>query len=301
LRKAQPDAARTAELQAAVLDAEGKPSEAAAAVIKFAGDDPAKAGVAAAVLDRLGLGEWAEPLVRKLAADPKRPQAALALAAFLGRQGRTKDALGVLRDRGAKLPPAAVAQVGVEVLYNAPAVDPADVRTVEGLLAAAKAAGTKPAALLTLTGVLRMAEGKYPEAVAAYREVVGQGGPPDPVALNNLGYLLAVHAGRPDEGLELVRQAKQLAGPQGWILDTEAVVLTRKGEAAQAVELLSQVARDTAEPAALVHLAQAYRAAGNTAAADEVARQARRQKVRAIDLPPPERAGLRQVLAGGRG
>lgn len=298
LQKAQPDTPRTVELHAAVLDAEGKPAEAAAAALKFAGDDPARAGVAAAVLDRLGLGDRAEPLVRKLAADPKRPQAALALAAFLGRQGKTRDALGVLRDRGAKLPPVLLAQVGVEVLYNAPAVDPADVRAVEGMLEAAKAAGAKPADLLTLTGVLRMAEGKYPEAVAAYREVVGRGGPPDPVALNNLGYLLAVHAGRPDEGLELVRQAKRAAGPQGWILDTEAVVLTRKGEADKAVELLAEVVRDTAEPAALVHLAQAYRAAGNTAAADEVTRQARRRKVRAIDLPPPERAGLREVLAG---
>ncbi len=295
LEQHHPDATRTVALKARVLEAEGKPNEAADAVLGYVGGRPERFGFAAGLLERLGLGDRAEPLYRKPAADPTKPAAGLGLASYLGRMGRTADALALLRSLNGKLPAPALAMTAGEVLYHAPRVEPADVRAVEELIRAAgpKAKGFDPR---SLTALVRMVEGRYPEAIALYREVAA-GGSTDATAMNNLGYLLAVEAGQCEEGLEWVRKAQNVAGPLATLRDTEAVILLRMGKPEDAVELLTDITRESGDPTAFFHLGQAYKALNDRTAAANAFDRAKRLKIRPIDLPPSERRDLERGVA----
>jgi predicted Zn-dependent protease len=299
LEKAQPDATRTIEVKARLLEAEGKPDAAAAVLQTFAGKDGTRQEFAAALLDRLGLADRAEPYYRKLAADPARPSGKLRLASYLGRQGKTADALAALPAPSEKIPPIALAAIGTEILYHAPRVEAAAVRQVEQWIQAARKKGTE-STLAGMLAVIRMAEGKNAEAIRLYQDSLKHGSK-DAVAMNNLGYLLAIHGRRFDEALLWVHKAvEEAAGPRPLFIDTEAVILTAKGDAERAVELLTDATKESSDPGMLFHLAQAHQAAGNRTAAAAAMRQAKRLKIRAIDVPPPERKALEQALKGVR-
>jgi len=297
LEKSQPNAAQTIELKARILEAEGKSSEVIDLLMGLANSQPERTGFAAVLLERLGLRDQAEPLYRKLASDPKQPATGLTLAQYLGRQGRTRDALAAVRSVAGKVPPAVSAGVGTEILYNALRVDEADVRTVEDLIAEAERKGSLGIDSKELTAVVRMVQGRYKDAIALYREILARGAA-TATSLNNLGYLLATVNGQYKDGLDLVRKAQELAGPTPTLRDTEAVILTRMGEAARAVELLIDVTKETADPAAFFHLALAYRALGNKTEEAKALRLAKRWKLRPHDLPPAERAELPKELTG---
>jgi tetratricopeptide (TPR) repeat protein len=298
LEKAQPDATRTIEVKARLLEAEGKPDAAAAALQAFAGKDAARQEFAAALLERLGLANRAEPYYRKLADDPARPTGKLRLASYLGRQGKTAEALAALPAPSEKVPPITLAALGTEILYHTDRVKPAEVRQVEQWIQAAGKKGNE-SALAGMLAVVRMAEGKNAEAIRLYQDSLRRGGK-DPVAMNNLGYLLALHERRFDEALLWVHKAVEAAGPRPLYIDTEAVILTAKGETERAIELLTDATKESSDPGTLFHLAQAHQAAGNRTAAVAAMRQAKRLKIRAIDVPPPERKGLEQALKGIR-
>ncbi|HET6575738.1 MAG TPA: tetratricopeptide repeat protein, partial [Fimbriiglobus sp.] len=295
MAKAQPDSRQTVELKARVLEAEGRRDEAAAVVEGYLARDADRLAFAAQLLERLGMADRAEPLYRKLALDNGQPGAILALASFLGRQGKTGDALSTVRGVIGKVSPAAVAAVGVEVLYHAPRVEPADARQVETWIDAAATKEQDGKRFLGLTAIVRMAQGRYAEAIRLYREVV-TGDRPDPLAMNNLGYLLATHEQRYDEALEWVTKAKEAAGPLPTFVDTEALILIRKGEAQRAVDLLADLTRESPRPAEFYHLALAHQALGNRVGQSAAVRQAKRWMIRPIDVPPIERDQLARVL-----
>lgn len=296
LEPKQPDAPRTIALKARILEAEEKPGEAADVVLEFARRQPDRLEFAAGLLERIGLGDRAEELHRKLAADPKKPVAKLGLAAYLGRQGRTADALTALRSLLAdKVPAPATAAVAVEVLYNAPRVEPTQVREVEEMIRAV-GTGAKGFDPRGLTAVVRMVEGRPREAIALYREVVA-GGTADAMTMNNLGYLLATEEKQYEEGLEWVRKAQKAAGPLPTLRDTEAVILLRMGKPEEAVGILTEITKESENPVAHFHLAQAHLALNNRAAAASALERAKRWKIRPIDLPPAERGNLEHGLA----
>lgn len=221
------------------------------------------------------------------------------LAGFLGRQGRTGEAIGLLAERADTLPPALTAGVGVEILYNSPqavkkAIPQDAIRQVEGWVDRAAKKGLPEADALSLRAVIRVVDGKYEDAIRLYEAAVGKG-TPDPLTMNNLGYLLAF-LGRTADGLAWVRRARDAAGPRPAILDTEAVIRTAAGEPQKAVELLVDATREDPDPAAFFHLYEAHRAADDPAAAAAAIRQARRWKIRLIDVPPLERPRLEDAL-----
>jgi tetratricopeptide (TPR) repeat protein len=139
-----------------------------------------------------------------------------------------------------------------------------------------------------------MAEGRYDEAIRIYQEIVR--GTPDPLAMNNLGYLLATHEQNYDEALKWVEKAKELAGPRPTFRDTEALILIRKGEPERAVDLLVGVTRESPGPSAFFHLALANQALKNRVGEVAAIKQAKRWDIRLIDVPPPEREKLARAL-----
>ncbi len=295
LDKGQPNAPVTIELKARLLDAERNLAGAVEAVKGYVGRDESRAGVGALLLERLGAVEPAETMYRTFAADPKQVGGTVMLAGFLGRQGRTGDAVALLAERSGALPPAVIAGVGVEVLYHSPQATADAVRQVEGWVQQAAQKGLPEAEALALRGVIKVVEGKYEDAIRLNQAAVSKG-TPDPLTMNNLGYLLAVHGGRVAEGLAWVTKARDAAGPLPAIRDTEAVIRTVNKEPQKAIDLLVDATREIPDPAAFFHLAEAYREAGDTAAAAAAMRQAKRWKISLIDVPPQERSRLRDAL-----
>jgi tetratricopeptide (TPR) repeat protein len=298
IEKLQPDPTTiTIELKARLLDAEGNPAGAVAAVKGYVDRDPERGGYGALLLERLGAAEPAEQMLRAFAADPKKVAGTILLAGFLGRQDRAADALTVLADRLDTLPPVVPAVLGTQALYNATRAAPPAVRQVEGWVRRAAEKGLPERDVLSMRAVLKVVEKQYGDAIQLYEEAVRTSGEKaDPLVMNNLGYLLAIHAGRPADGLGLVRKARDATDSRPGIVDTEALILTATGEPQKAIELLAGSTVEAPRPASLYHLAEAYRAAGDEAAAVAAMRQAVRWKILPIDVPPSDREKLRAAL-----
>lgn len=106
------------------------------------------------------------------------------------------------------------------------------------------------------------AEGDHDTAIARYRRVVAIT-PDDPIALNNLAYSLAVHAGKLDEALPLAQKAYGLAPKAPAILDTLGWIQLLRGQGAEAVRLLQEAVAGAPRAAEMrFHLASAYAAMG---------------------------------------
>jgi predicted Zn-dependent protease len=298
LKQKQPNATYTIAIQSRILEAEGKSDEAAEVLKNYARLQPQRLEFAAGLLERIGLGDRAEELYRKLASDPTRPTAVMTLASYLGREGRSSDALAVLRSLAKTVPVQVLAAAAVEVLYNASQPEPGLIREIEGLIQASGPT-SKDYDPRKLTAIVRMVEGRHIEAITLYREVVA-GGSADAMTLNNLGYLLATEDKQFEEGLEYVRKAQKLAGPISTLRDTEAVILMRMGKPREAVALLTEVTKESGEASMYFHLAQAHTALNNVNAATAAIEQARRLKIRHRDVPPSERVELSRVLTTHR-
>ena len=141
--------------------------------------------------------EWT---ARELAAHARAD--ALALAAFLGRQGKPGEALELLAGAWKTCPADAVALTTAAVLRS-PAADEKHFAEAEARLRAAAEPDSAPGAVLLHLAGLHRQRGRYDDAEAAYRLALRR----DPnilVALNNLAWLLAVRGGKGDEALGLL-------------------------------------------------------------------------------------------------
>ncbi len=112
--------------------------------------------------------------------------------------------------------------------------------------------------LIMKLAVLRILQGNYAEAEAIYQRVLLADGN-NVEALNNLAWQLALRENRPEEALERVDRALDIAGPHPKLLDTRAVVLMRLGRCDKALEALLEAANlQPDKPTRYFHLAQAY-------------------------------------------
>jgi tetratricopeptide (TPR) repeat protein len=295
LVKARPDTPRTVELAAHVLEAEGKTGEAVASLLAFAGKEPKHLPEVAAMVEQIGQEPRAEPLYRRLAADPARPDGPLVLAAYLGRLGRTDAALEVVRGVEGKFPPQALAAVGVGIVVASDRLSAERARLVQGWVAAIPPTPENRGLVLELTGILLTLQERYAEAAEVYREMVKLA-PRDADHLNNLAFLLGVRGTDPDAGLEVLKRAKEVAGPRPNLLDTEGMILLAKGEARAAVRVLAAAAKESHDAAAYFHLALAHDRAGEKAEAANAIRVAQRLKIRPRSVLPAERADLERLL-----
>ena len=135
------------------------------------------------------------------------------------------------------------------------------------LLEAASRAHPGSLPLLFDLAAIRERSGDLAAAEATYREMLKRA-PDNPIALNNLAYLLARDPKGLDEALDLAERAHQRAPDNAAIADTLGWVLYQRGSLERAESLLAQAARAAPGSASIrYHLGLTYAKRGKPAEA----------------------------------
>jgi Tfp pilus assembly protein PilF len=153
-----------------------------------------------------------------------------------------------------------------------------------------------PTAQLWL-GIIQEKMGEPSAAIELYRKVA-QANPDSAQASNNLAYLLAEVANKPDEALKYAERAVQLAPERPAYCDTLGWILYRKGVYNAAVPYLERAGSNNTDRDNVVwkyHLAMAYSKAGKAA-------RGRATLEAALKLNPnlPEAKIAQQMIGGSR-
>jgi tetratricopeptide (TPR) repeat protein len=294
LEEMEPKTFRTLRLKALTLKGESRSAEAVPFLTALAREQAALALPVAGVLEELGEFGAAEPLYRQYAARSGEPRASLALALFLGRRQRAREALDVCEGARKTCPPAVLAQACLLVVSQARA-DRAQAERVERWLQAALEKEPKAAALQAALGALHIFQGRYDDAQACYRKALAAEAR-NVGALNNLAWLLALRGGDPAEALGLVQQAVEAAGPDASLLDTRALIQLARGRRDLALVDLRAAVAARPSPVLYFHLARAC-LPGDRKGAAEAWQQASRLGLSEGRLDPLERAAYRELRA----
>ncbi len=303
LRKIQPDAFNVLALQARLDKARGQIDK-AVAEIKTITDRPELPSVLALatadLAESLGLVDLAAGLFQKNASNSSRLQDHLAYAAFLGRQGQTKEALDVCEPLWKSAPnPESVAPTVIEAIF-APkaALDAVQIERVSDWVGRSLEQNPDSALLMIALGNVRERQKRYDDAEALYRKAIAQGGA-GVIPLNNLAWLMTLKKDKGETGsapLELINRAIALRGPIPEFLDTRAVVYMTNGESRRAVEDLENAIAIDPSPAKYFHLAQAYLQAGDAEAAKQSLAKARAGGLETGTLHPLELSEYERVV-----
>jgi predicted Zn-dependent protease len=121
--------------------------------------------------------------------------------------------------------------------------------------------------------------------------------PQNVVALNNLGYLLALHGKGAAEAMELLNRAIALAGPTPELVDTRAVIHLKLGQPDRAIKDLETAMAEAPLPAVSYHLAQAHQLARNATAARDALQKAKSLGLQPDTLHALERPAYQQLHA----
>lgn len=295
LEQIAPGQPATIEVKARVLHALGKDAEAVKMLKDFAGEDTARIGVVARLLEDLTLYDEAKALYEGLANRFKdNPQAVVPLAAFLGRREQTKAALKLIDDAvWNAMKPELASTLCTQILYGAPQGDPdlpGLAETIAERLQKAIAANPDSVSLQFDLGNLRCLQGNFKEAEGVFRDVhrrnVAIGAP-----LNNLAWMLALlDDGRTDEALSLIDQAIDLDGATPDLLDTRALINIVRKQADPAIKDLEDAIRVAPTKDKYFHLARAYYLANRVADSRNAFRKAVQDLgLTKTDLHPLER------------
>jgi tetratricopeptide (TPR) repeat protein len=299
-----PDSAPVLEARARLMAARDQGGEAARLLTQFAykeqaaAKDPAILGATAGVLEELGQFDEAEKLYREYAAavGAKRPENALVLAPFLAKRNRLPEALDLCERAWTQCSPEVVARVSAGILrLGQPR--PEDFRRVDHWLEEQLRKKPGSTGLLLARADLRDAEGRTEEAEAAYRLLARDPQNPNPMALNNLAWLLALNEGKYNEALKLVNRAVEVAGPVASRLDTRGMVHLLLGQTNQAVADLENAAAENPTDTVYFHLTRAYLQGHNRAAAERAWEKAKELHLTEKSLHRLERPEYQRVAA----
>jgi tetratricopeptide (TPR) repeat protein len=260
----------------------------------------------AQALEKSGRGRQALALLDKCAHAPGAPPDRLLLCAGLqGRLGELAKALDICEQARRSCPPDAVVAAAVAALREARqkerSAEPSASwrqqasRAEAWLREGIKSAGNTTGLRLQLADLLDLA-GRGAEAEPIYRDVLKEDDR-NPVALNNLAWLLAQQPGKAGEALTFVNRAIALYGAQAELLDTRGVVYVVLGQGGPAVADLRRSVRDSPGPSSYFHLARAHHLAQDTRSALAALNQANAAGLTAEALHPSERGAYRRLVA----
>jgi tetratricopeptide (TPR) repeat protein len=302
LEEKEPKAGRTVELKAKLLFYQGKGDEAARLIKQYARTmfeekkDPMVLYSAGQVLAWMKLGADAEEMTREYIkqVEAKRPDHIWVLADVFSSLGRLREALDVCEQMLQKpVPPETVVRVAVTALRrNQPG--PGDLERVEQIIAKASQKLTSSVDLDLSRADFLDAKGDYAGAIEAYREVL-KASPQNIIALNNLGWLLAMAKKNGSEGVPMLDKVIQIDGPQAGWLDTRGTVYMAMGNYDRAIEEFSQAATQSQQASYFYHLAVAHWKANNRGQAQTYGRRAISDMgLKEKDLHPLERDEFRK-------
>lgn len=299
LERVAADSALTAEIKARVLHAEEKDAEATKIVRAFAAENPARLLSAAQLLEELRQVGPAEELYRQYVRQYESREAAavLALATFLGRQGRTSEALDLIEEQvWNRLPPEVAANASVVLLYGSRA-DVAQFDRVDARLQKAITENPSAVSIQFDLANLRSLQGRYDEAADIYRTIFERE-PTRGVPLNNLAWMLILKGGQPAEAMQAIAKAMELEGETPELLDTRALIYLAMNDADRAIQDLEDALVVQPKSAEMhFHLAQAYQKRGRTNDATDAFNQAKTLGLTAEKLHPLERPRFNRMAA----
>ncbi len=193
--------------------------EAARLVSKYVRDEfttkkePEYLAAGARLLEELKLPA-AEGLYKQYVAEvrAKKPESVLQLASFLARRQRTPEALDLFEGAWLTCKPDAVAAACVNSLVDAQPTAKDFQRAQSQLDQAIKQHPDATLLPMALANIYIMQD-QPGEAEAIYRSVHARN-PKNVMVLNNLAWLVTMHGGHPQEGLELIAKALESAAPR---------------------------------------------------------------------------------------
>jgi exosortase len=167
----------------------------------------------------------------------------------------------------------------------------------EPTLKAALEKSPRSAELLYSLGNLRYVAGSRDQAIALYRRSL-EVRPDDKLTLNNLAMALAERPEGLKESLTIINRAIKKYGNDVTLLDTKGQVLVLSGQSREGLTLLAEAASvQGSDPLLLLHLANAYLAAGKPAEARTAYRRAQVYNVAALVVTPGDRAIVERMEA----
>lgn len=269
------------EMKARILAKEGNKPEAANQLKTFAAEkykekpNPNIWRDVGRLLAELKLTADAEVMLRQYVkeVEMKSPSAVLILAEFLAREDRVADAIRLCSQSLKTAGPELSALIAASAVRLGQA-SPADFVAAGAVIDDAIRQMPKSLDLQVSLAELRDAQGRYNDAIEGYRNILIRD-PKNDIALNNLAWLLTLHAGKPAEALELIDRAISSVGAQPNLLDTRGVILMALGRNDEAITALADAAAQARTPEVYYHLALAQHKAGQRTEAARTIRQAR--------------------------
>jgi tetratricopeptide (TPR) repeat protein len=301
LAKVAPDALVTLEMKIRLASAK-KDNESARKMIRSIAEKPSPPWLGLAELsESVGLFKDAEEFYLAYWSEEKakKPETILILAKYYARRDRAGDALDACDKAWENCHPVLVAVASTEVLATITRREAADRSRVKTKIEEAiKKYLKNPIPFKMQLAYIKSIEGDYKGSTEIYREILKD--EPSALALNNLAYLVSLHAGKHEEALALVLQAKEIAGAESDILDTEALIRIAREtpeDLAVARKLLQDVIAMKPSASAYFHLALLEQKANNPSEFRLAWREAKKLNLKKSDLHPLEWGDLAKMEA----
>ena len=300
LKRIEADSFRTIGIEARLLQARGRRSDAKTLLKRHAAEhakDPAWQLGVGRLLEILGYPEDAETYYQSVAStyQDKNPRACLALIQYLGRRNRLPEAMKLCETVQGKIPNAELAMTYVTIMRDGKPTD-GECKQAADWLARVKKMESNPALFDLCLANLSDLKGKTPEAIESYRELIARDGN-NCLARNNLAVLLAYQPGKGGEALECIGKAIEVAGRHPEFLDTRGIVHLALRQPAKAVECLEEATQMNPDPASHFRLACAYLADNKPGPARGAWARAQSGGFVINNLHPLERPAAQPILA----
>ena len=299
LAKREPGQFRTVVLKARLVSAQGKKRDAVLLVETFLKQSggPKETAFAAALFDQLLLPVPAEKLYRQLAENPGDSQSVLALAGFLGRQGRLDETIKICTAATGKIPAQDVSATLLKILFTSKPNDK-QVQSVEALLKQAIDREPAKSAIKFDLANFYILSKRYKEAEAIYRKHC-ETAAPDSLALNNLAWLITLHGGGGGgggEALDFIDRAIKLDGKRPELLDTRGLVYIGMNKYEEARNDLTESTANMPRPETYLHLAKVCLKLSDRKAASEAFAKAKSTGLQRETLDAADQALLDDLL-----
>ncbi|WP_165229447.1 tetratricopeptide repeat protein [Aquisphaera insulae] len=301
LKPLLPDNLAAIELEARVLKARDRASDAQSLIRTFSGSHPDQALAVADLLERLGILDESESTLRRFVAEkPDEPTRILPLIGFLARRNRLEEALPLCDQAWKTCPPEAAGDACMTVASSRQASDALRRKIETGIQEALKRKPGEPRLQVNLAQLFSLG-GRFDEAEATYRDVLARE-PKNIAALNNLAWLLALHSKKPQDALGLINTAIEAAGDVVPLLDTRAAVYLQMEQPEPALkDLKAALAVNPRYPSLSFHLAQAHRQSRNAQEARKAFETARQLSLTRETVDPLEKETFRLLESDVQG
>lgn len=301
LQDAAPDAPVTVALEArlAIADKDRQRATELARRLMPAADVPTEQvnqlAAIAQLLEDLEFPKAADTVLAQYAA--RSPDGTIARARFLGRQGRTVDALDVLEQAWDSLPLERLLSTAIDALRLNPKADTATER-IERWINKARRLDPGSVVVALVEAELLALQERGAEVEARYREILARKDL-DPTQRAIVSNNLAFHLAEPKtaaEAKKFVDAAIATIGPHPDLLDTRALVLLALGEDREAIADLEQAILQPSDVKYL-HLAYALLRTGDNSAARTALESGIKKGLTVDRLSARDRARLRELEA----